>query len=248
MRKKSIIAGMIASIFFITGPTVSVWQAPTFNVGMTRAEAFNIGGLAGPIMDIMIAKTAKSVLKHLSKASVQMAYAKIKMAEAVGMEPEKIQGANQAMLAIIRSPNDINAIRTSTQLEIPEEEIERRMNSIMNITDQERLEKVKSLMQEAKIARHAAHKNNAAAIAKGVALTGLLAKRLHDDPKGTGAHIALFALIATASQQLMKEQSQHSDKLKFISRDFDSRWSIKDPTDKEVKNFEKKLDKELKPQ
>ena len=248
-KKRSIIAGIIAAIFFVTGPTVSVWQTANIKTGMSRVEAFNFGELAGSVLiDIMIAKTARAVLKHLGKASIQMAYAKIKMAEAVGMEPEKIQGANQAMRAIIRNPNDLNAIRTSSQLEISEDEIERRLDPIRDINDQTRLEKVKTLMAEAKMARHAAHKNNAAAIAKGVVLTGLIAKRLHDDPKGMAAHLALFITIASVSKELMSEQSKHSDRLKFITKDFDSRWSIKDPTDKEVKKFEKKLDKELAPQ
>lgn len=250
-KKKSIVTAIIAVIFFITGPTVSVWQIsklPNVTVGMSKAEAINLGGLANVAADFMIPKTAKSVLKHLSKASIQMAYAKIKMAEAVGMEPEKIQGARQAMLAIIRSPNDLNAIRTSAQLEISEVEIERRISSTMNVTDQNKSERIKALWSEANLARHAAHKNNAAAIAKAVVLTGLIAKRTHDNPKSMAKHLATFLVVATVSQQLMKDQSKRSDELKRITKEFDSRWSIKEPTDSDVKKFEKKLDKELQPQ
>ena len=248
-RFGAVLAGMAVFGTVVAGLPVDFGQQGV--IGARMAEAFSAFDLIGKISDALgynVESTAKAVLKHLHKSSVQMAYAKIKMGEALGLDPARLQGANQALRELMRSPDDLNAIRTSVQKEISEADLEARINAATPAEDVAQREQVKTLLKEAKAAQNAAHNNNAAAMAKAALLTTLVASKIHDNPKDWKSNLASYLTIAQTADGLLKEQAAHSKRLKLISRDIEAKWDVKEPTDKEVKQIEKKLDKELKPQ
>ena len=248
-RCKSVLAGVAVLLAVFAGPSVEIGQMQA--LGARRAEAFSLFDVVTTVSDMLgynIENTAEAVLKHLSKATIQTAYAKIKMGEALGLDPARLQGANQALRELLRNPTDINAIRTSARMEISEDDLQAKINSAMPVEDRAQREQIKTLLQEAKAARSAANNNNAAAAAKAALLTTLVASKIRDNPDDWKGKLVTFLTIAQTADHLLKEQAAHSQRLKLISQDFEAKWNIKEPTDQEVKKLEKKLDKELKPQ
>ena len=249
-KVKMITASTLAAVMAFTWPSVHIVNSTvTMDFGMRRAEAglgdFFKGGLGGAIIDAIIIGKTKSMLKHLKKSSMQMSYAKIKMAEAMELNPETISAAKQAAIALSKTGDIVEGAKIAAQQDIPDNVLQAGATKLLSLEDQTKEARIQELLQEAEAARHAAHNNNAAAIGDAVIIIGGLAKRLHDNPKGLERNLAICLVAAEATQALLKEQSSHSEQLKSINSMFKERWEIKEPTKKDIKKAEKNIEKEF---
>ena len=250
-NRKTIVAGALAAVMIATGPAVQTANyALTVNIGMKTAEAggwgdFFSGGIGAAIIDAVIVGKTKSMLKHLRKASMQMSYAKIKMAEAMDLDPTRIAAAKQAAIAVGKTGDVVESVKIAARQDISDSELSAGATKLLSLQDQAANDHIVELLHESEAARHAAHKNNAAAVGDAVFVIGGLAKRIHDDPKGLARNLAICLVAAEAAQSLLKEQETQSAQLKSINTMFKEHWDIKDPTPKDIKKAAKNVDKEF---
>ena len=247
---KMIVASALVAVMVATGPSIQMlYSSVKIDMGMKTAEAgvgkFLKGGLGGLLIDTVVIGKTKSMLKHLRKSSMQMSYAKIKMAEAMELDPARISAAKQAAIAVGKTGDVVEGAKIAARRDISDSELRAGATRLLSLQDQAKEAHIKELLQEAEAARHAAHKNNAAAAGDAVFIIGGLAKRLHDDPSGMARNVALCLVAAEAAKSLLKEQDNQSAQLKSINSMFKEHWDIKEPTQKDIRKAEKNVDKEF---
>lgn len=221
----------------------------SFSWGMHRAEA-GWGGLLGDIVKIFVPTTweqfmaeHQAMMYDLAMAAVYTNIAEIKAGQALGLEPEKLQGVVVALQALGNSPTDMNAIRTSSKARIPEKELQARAQRLMSVEDKARLAQFTGIMQESATYRSAARSHSGKAAGHAAKIIAGAAAGISED-KSVGnivEKVAMLALMAQEAQEIQKIQKEHSDSLKLITKDIENRVKIKEPKGKEAEKMAQQM-------